>query len=182
MELWTNTEIDSKNLSLDNDVSNEPKQLISLQNNLKSLEVYDNIWTNIIPALAKYFNTLTKLYFCNISDEDNDIPLSFMESFKNLQEIIFSFSADDDLESLERCSAIFLIGEFSYLLSRIRGVFIDQVSIIAVPALSTAVAARGAITYGSNVERTFVNGLMGKFFKVWLRVKKRKMENRLLYS
>ncbi|CAB5127364.1 unnamed protein product [Rhizophagus irregularis] len=90
--------------------------------------------------------------------------------------------SDDDLESLERCSAIFLIGEFSYLLSRIRGVFIDQVSIIAVPALSTAVAARGAITYGSNVERTFLNGLMGKFFKVWLRVKKRKMENRLLYS
>ncbi|PKY39939.1 hypothetical protein RhiirA4_453230 [Rhizophagus irregularis] len=79
---------------LDNDVSNELKQLISLQNNLKSLEIYDNIWTNIIPVLAKYSNTLTKLYFCNVSDEDNDIPLSFIGSFKNLQEIIFSFSAD----------------------------------------------------------------------------------------
>ncbi|CAB4491836.1 unnamed protein product [Rhizophagus irregularis] len=67
------------------------------------------------------------------------------------------------------------VSEFSYLLSRVR-VFIDQVSITVVPALSTAVAARGAITYGSNVERTFLNGLMGKFFKVWLRVKKRKME------
>ncbi|CAB4437228.1 unnamed protein product [Rhizophagus irregularis] len=51
---------------LDNDVSNELKQLISLQNNLKSLEIYDNIWTNIIPVLAKYSNTLTKLYFCNL--------------------------------------------------------------------------------------------------------------------
>ncbi|CAB4437369.1 unnamed protein product [Rhizophagus irregularis] len=135
-----------------------------------TLDIYDNIWTNIIPVLAKYSNTLTKLYFCNVSDEDNDIPLSFIGSFKILQEIIFSFSPDDDLESLERCSAIFLVGEFSYLSSRVREVFIDQVSIIAVPALSTALAARGAITYGLNVERTFLNGLKGKFVKVWLRV------------
>lgn len=39
--------------------------------------------------------------------------------------------------ALERCSAIFLVGEFSYLPSRVRGVFIYQV--IVVPALSTAV-------------------------------------------
>uniref|UniRef100_U9UKX2 Uncharacterized protein n=1 Tax=Rhizophagus irregularis (strain DAOM 181602 / DAOM 197198 / MUCL 43194) TaxID=747089 RepID=U9UKX2_RHIID len=64
------------------------------------------------------------------------------------------------------------VSEFSYLLSRVRGVFIDQVSITVVPALSTAVAARGAITYGSNVERTFLNGLMGKFFKVACKEKK----------
>ena len=55
----------------------------------------------------------------------------------------------------ERCRAIFLVGEFSklpYLLSRVKKAFIDQVPIIAVPALPIAAIVRGAISYGLNID------------------------------
>jgi hypothetical protein len=58
-------------------------------------------------------------------------------------------------DTLERCSVIFLVGEFSespYLFSRVREAFIDRVPIIAAPALQAAAVVRGAIAYGLNVE------------------------------
>src|SRR5207237_2596028 len=68
------------------------KELISSQNNLRNLSL--NLLTshfddpNIIPALSKHSNTLTKLH---LYGEDNYLPLSFISSFSNLQEIVLSF-------------------------------------------------------------------------------------------
>ncbi|RIA88173.1 hypothetical protein C1645_256011 [Glomus cerebriforme] len=72
-------------------VSNELKELISSQNKLKNLNLvaYDgNDWTNLIPVLTKKrFNTLTTLHLYS----DNDLSLSFVSSFINLQEFKYSF-------------------------------------------------------------------------------------------
>src|SRR5207249_7229020 len=62
------------------DVSNELKELISLQNNLKNLTLsaFDTTsWTSIIPALTKHSNTITKLHF----------NIYRFEDFKTLQNI-----------------------------------------------------------------------------------------------
>uniref|UniRef100_U9UP86 F-box domain-containing protein n=1 Tax=Rhizophagus irregularis (strain DAOM 181602 / DAOM 197198 / MUCL 43194) TaxID=747089 RepID=U9UP86_RHIID len=75
-------------------VSNELKELISLQNNLKQLTLlayFNGSWTNIIPTLTKHANTITKLYLDSDNYKDNS-SLSFISLFSNLQEIIFSFS------------------------------------------------------------------------------------------
>ncbi|PKC02514.1 hypothetical protein RhiirA5_425118 [Rhizophagus irregularis] len=75
-------------------VSNELKELISLQNNLKQLTLlayFNGSWTNIIPTLTKHANTITKLYLDSDNYKDNS-SLSFISIFSNLQEIIFSFS------------------------------------------------------------------------------------------
>ncbi|PKY54137.1 hypothetical protein RhiirA4_548059 [Rhizophagus irregularis] len=83
-----------------NNASNELKKLIFLQNNLKSLTLrvcnYTG-WVNIIPTLTKHsniMNILTRLHlYCN--SDYVDIPFSFIELFKNLQEVIFSFFSSD---------------------------------------------------------------------------------------
>src|SRR5207253_1435051 len=64
---------------------------ISLQNNLKNLKLsaYEEIsWSDIIPALTRHPNTLTKLH---LYGEHNYLPLSFIPSFSNLQEIALVF-------------------------------------------------------------------------------------------
>ncbi|GBB84939.1 hypothetical protein RclHR1_11510003 [Rhizophagus clarus] len=80
----------------DDHISNELKELISLQNNLKilTLSIYMESWTNIIPSLTKHSNTLTKLRIYYEDDHINYyfLPLSFISLFSNLQEIIFSFT------------------------------------------------------------------------------------------
>ncbi|RIA91597.1 hypothetical protein C1645_821825 [Glomus cerebriforme] len=70
----------------------ELKKLISLQNNLKNLilKVDKGDWADIIPILIKHSNTFTKLHLHGYIELT--IPLSFVASFPNLQEIIFSFS------------------------------------------------------------------------------------------
>lgn len=73
------------------DVSDELKRLILLQNNLINLNLlaYEgNNWKNIIPALAKHSNTLKKIH---LYSNNNDLPLSFISLFSNLQDIRFSF-------------------------------------------------------------------------------------------
>ncbi|CAB4387451.1 unnamed protein product [Rhizophagus irregularis] len=86
--------LQSISISFENDVSNKLKELISLQNNLKSLTLKvrsDTSWENIIPSLTKHSNTLIKLSL--YSDDNNDnLPFSFISLFTNLQEFIFSFS------------------------------------------------------------------------------------------
>jgi hypothetical protein len=82
-----------QSISIDfiNGATNELKELISLQNNLKNitLSAFDGeSWADIIPALTKYPDSITKL--CLYSDSDN-LPLSFIGLFPNLQEIILSF-------------------------------------------------------------------------------------------
>jgi hypothetical protein len=82
-------------------ISNELKELISLQNNLKHLTLtafFDASWDNIIPSLTKHFNTIVKLHL--YSDKDN-LSLSFVSSFPNLQEIIFSFYNEADFKDLQ---------------------------------------------------------------------------------
>jgi hypothetical protein len=85
----------------DDNALNELKELISSQDNLKSLtlRVYDiTTLANIIPTLKKHSNMLTKLHLY-IDSEDDNMPLSFVSLFTNLQEIIFSFSYYDWDES-----------------------------------------------------------------------------------
>jgi hypothetical protein len=80
-----------------NNTLNKLKELISLQYNLKSLtlRVYDiTTLANIVPTLKKHSNMLTKLHLY-IDSEDDNMPLSFVSLFTNLQEIIFSFLCDD---------------------------------------------------------------------------------------
>ncbi|GBB89017.1 hypothetical protein RclHR1_15650005 [Rhizophagus clarus] len=81
-------------LSIDfesNYTSNELKELISLQSNLKilTLSAYDDAsWKDIIPALKNNSNAITKLY---LYGDKSDLPLSFVGLLSNLQEFIFSF-------------------------------------------------------------------------------------------
>ncbi|RIA84325.1 hypothetical protein C1645_832438 [Glomus cerebriforme] len=72
-------------------ISNELKELISSQKNLKdlSLSALDGgDWTDILTSLIKHSNTLKKLY---LNSFNNKLPLSFIASFQNLQEINLSF-------------------------------------------------------------------------------------------
>src|ERR1043165_6361771 len=74
--------------------SNGLKELISLQNNLRRLELVthkNENWTDIIPTLTKHHDTLKKLYI----QVENYKSLSFITSFKHLQEFtIDTFSLD----------------------------------------------------------------------------------------
>ncbi|RIA92334.1 hypothetical protein C1645_736429 [Glomus cerebriforme] len=75
-------------------VSNELKEFISLQNNLKNLILsvtIDSDLTNVVPALTKHFNTLTKLHLGSKCIRCNEL-LSLVALFTNLQEIKISFS------------------------------------------------------------------------------------------
>jgi hypothetical protein len=82
-------------------VTEELKELISLQNNLKkiALSVYDEKWTDIIPVLTKHSQTITKLQL--YSHDNNDLPISFVSSFTNLQEFIISLFDGTDCEKLQ---------------------------------------------------------------------------------
>ncbi|RIA91960.1 hypothetical protein C1645_821317 [Glomus cerebriforme] len=80
--------------------SNELKELISLQNNLKELKLsaLDVInYTNIIPALTKHSNTLTKL---QLYDGHNNFSVLFVTLFLNLQEINFLFLGETSFEGV----------------------------------------------------------------------------------
>src|SRR6266542_2698774 len=86
-------------------VSKGLKELIPLQNNLKNLTLTardEGSWTNIIPALTKRSNTVTKLHlyydsYKNVIHSYN-LPVSFVSLFLNLQEIIFSFTYQHSLD------------------------------------------------------------------------------------
>jgi hypothetical protein len=70
---------------------NELKGLISLQKNLKSLALsafVNSSWANIIPDVIQHSQTITKL---RLYSEKDNLPFSFVSSFTNLQEFIFSF-------------------------------------------------------------------------------------------
>jgi hypothetical protein len=70
---------------------NELKVLIFSQNNLKYLTLSAfgcNSWEYIIPAIIKHSHTITKL---RLYGEYSNLPFSFINSFTNLQEFIFSF-------------------------------------------------------------------------------------------
>jgi hypothetical protein len=88
--------IKSLTIEFKDTISNDLKNLISSQNNLKYLSLklmYDitDMTTDIIPSLTKHSNTLIKLkveYYRNG-------PLSFITRFINLQELVLSFRHKD---------------------------------------------------------------------------------------
>jgi hypothetical protein len=75
----------------DSNISNEIKELITLQNNLKNiaLTAFNESWVDIIPALTKHSDSITKLH---LYSDNSNLPLSFIDLFSNLQEIVFFFS------------------------------------------------------------------------------------------
>ncbi len=82
--------IQSLTIKFVNQVSNGLKELISSQNNLKylTLSAYeDEDWGNVIPALKRHHNTLISL---RIYCDTEDMPLSFIALFVNLQELVIS--------------------------------------------------------------------------------------------
>ncbi len=90
--------IQSINIIFEQKLSDGLIELILLQNNLKSLKLVgydvDVDWTNFIPAFTKHSNTLTNLciYSCK------NIPLSFITSFINLQELVISRGTFKDFD------------------------------------------------------------------------------------
>ncbi|RIA92331.1 hypothetical protein C1645_845925 [Glomus cerebriforme] len=92
----------SLSIDFDCEASNGLKELIHLQNNLKDLNLLALIsnWIGIIPALTKHSNTLTKLHLDSNSNEI--LPLSFVASLKNLQEIKFSFFIEKNFEDFKK--------------------------------------------------------------------------------
>ena len=92
---------------IENCISNGLKELISLQNNLKHLELiifgYEG-WTDIIPALTKHYNTLKKLY---IQVNGRNGSLSFITAFKNLQELVIATSRINIFHEIEFQNVIF---------------------------------------------------------------------------
>ncbi|CAB4430295.1 unnamed protein product [Rhizophagus irregularis] len=99
--------LQSLSIKFKENVSNDLKDLISLQKNLKNLKLFfygTNDWKDIIPTLTKSTNTLTTLhiysYYCK------DLSLSFIASFLNLQEIILGFEGIN-LEDFKELQNIF---------------------------------------------------------------------------
>ncbi|GBB97400.1 hypothetical protein RclHR1_02990001 [Rhizophagus clarus] len=85
--------LQSMSISFCNDItSNEFKELVSFQNNLKNLKLSFDMTVSscadIIPTLKKHSDTITKLHLYIFTK--NLSSCSFINSFVNLQEFIFS--------------------------------------------------------------------------------------------
>jgi hypothetical protein len=82
-------------------ISNGLADLISVQKNLKHLEISQDSYckdlTDIITSLTKLSNSVTKLYIRS----ERYLPLSFIAKFIHLQEILFSFHFEEDMEDFE---------------------------------------------------------------------------------
>ncbi|CAB4389915.1 unnamed protein product [Rhizophagus irregularis] len=82
-------------------ITDEIKELITSQNNLKNLILSSSNgnWTDIIPTITNHSNTITKLKLYSNCDSS----FSFVSSFSNLQELMISFLIGDlkDLEILQ---------------------------------------------------------------------------------
>jgi hypothetical protein len=87
--------IQSFHIVFEKAVSDGLKKLISSQNNLKYLSLYQNHncigWAELIPSLTKHSNTLISL---KINGNDSG-PFSFITIFTNLRELILSTNYDN---------------------------------------------------------------------------------------
>jgi hypothetical protein len=94
--------IQSLNIEFKGFVSHGLKDLILSQNGLKYLSLiqsYDSTdWTEIIPSLMKHSKTLIKLKICG---GKNYVPLSFINTFKNLQELVLNI-CEDSFEEFDK--------------------------------------------------------------------------------
>jgi hypothetical protein len=99
--------IQSLNIKFENFISDGLTDLISIQNNLKSvtLRYYDNkveiSKTLIYSTLSKFSLILTKLRI-----EAYYMPLSFMSIFINLQELILSLESEDSFDGFNQLQYI----------------------------------------------------------------------------
>ena len=87
-------------IEFDKVISNGLTDLILVQRNLRYLKLtsfYECLdWTSIIPSLTKHSHTLTKV---KIAGREYYKQISFISSYTNLKELIFS--CDDDLEDFK---------------------------------------------------------------------------------
>src|SRR6266542_1652941 len=95
----------SLTIEFENVISNGLFDLITSQNNLKHLKLFQSCdgvnWTEIIPSLTKHLATLTKLHLVSFSE---DVPTSFVSFFPNLRELNISFYEEkyfDDFKELQ---------------------------------------------------------------------------------
>ncbi|CAI2162526.1 13027_t:CDS:1 [Funneliformis geosporum] len=96
--------IESMSISFKENISDGLADLISSQKNLKQLKLMQSHngmdWSVIIPSMKNLSTSLTKLALFG----ENNIPMSFISLFTNLQEIIFSFEhlgSFDDFSELQ---------------------------------------------------------------------------------
>ncbi|PKY12465.1 hypothetical protein RhiirB3_424137 [Rhizophagus irregularis] len=77
-------------------ISDGLENLISSQKKLKHLKLIQDpdgvCWTEIIPSLTKHPIELTTLYLCSHLE---NVPLSFIDNFKTLQELVLSFKSEE---------------------------------------------------------------------------------------
>ncbi|PKC62397.1 hypothetical protein RhiirA1_465177 [Rhizophagus irregularis] len=92
--------LQSISVDFSSSIKDELKELISSQNNLKNFNLSafnGGSWNDIIPVITEHSHTITKLKFRS----DDDSSFSFISSFSNLQELLFSF-LDGVLEDFRR--------------------------------------------------------------------------------
>ncbi|CAI2179068.1 4359_t:CDS:1 [Funneliformis geosporum] len=87
--------IQSLTIEFKNNVSDGLKDLITFQVDLEYLNLIafdDKDWKDIIPALTKHHNRLTKLH---IHTDKENVTFSFIALFENLQELLISDNCSD---------------------------------------------------------------------------------------
>src|SRR5687768_2938831 len=94
--------IKSFEIYFENDISNGLTGLFSSQNNLKHLKLFQSLkgigWAEIIPPLTKHSITLTKLDLVSFGE---DVPMSFVALFSNLQELCIAFYEEFDFKDFK---------------------------------------------------------------------------------
>ncbi|PKC63261.1 hypothetical protein RhiirA1_464017 [Rhizophagus irregularis] len=95
-------------ITFKNVISNGLTDLISVQQNLKNLQIFqsydcNDLTTDIITSFKKISNTVIILY---IYGGEHYIPLSFISKFINLQEIIFTFYNNEPFEDFNELQYI----------------------------------------------------------------------------
>ncbi|CAB4380722.1 hypothetical protein RhiirA1_464661 [Rhizophagus irregularis] len=99
--------IQSLTIEFNGTISEDLKNLIISQNNLKNLSLSQPFfsmtdWSDIIPSLIKHSNTIIKLKIyweaCNLLIRTK--KLSFITKFLNLQELVLSFQRNDHFDEI----------------------------------------------------------------------------------
>jgi len=97
--------LQSLNIKLESVVSNGLPDLISVQQDLKSLRIFQSFeckeecLTDFISSITKLPNTLVKL---NLYADDNYFPYSFVTKFTNLRVLVLKFDERDDFRDFEK--------------------------------------------------------------------------------